>query len=58
MSHILTLNGHNVDYVIIGATAFPFHGYSLATLDTEIFIIPNKENAQKTPQVHLNLRIR
>lgn len=42
-----SLNAHEVDYVIIGATAFPVHGYSRATLDIDILILPNEENAQK-----------
>ena len=35
-------------FVIIGATAFPIHGYSRATLDIDIFIEPVIENARKT----------
>lgn len=42
------LKEHKVDFVIIGATAFPIHGYSRATLDTDIFIRPTFENAKKT----------
>lgn len=44
---IKLLNAHQVKYVIIGATAFPVHGYSRATLDTDVFIEPTLENAQK-----------
>lgn len=44
------LKEHKVDFVIIGATAFPVHGYSRATLDIDIFIRPNRLNAQKTWQ--------
>lgn len=44
------LNEKRVDYIIIGATAFPIHGYARATLDTDIFIRPTKENAEKTLQ--------
>jgi hypothetical protein len=33
--------------VIIGATAFPVHGYSRATLDIDIFIKPERSNAEK-----------
>lgn len=40
------LNAHNVEYVIIGATAFPIHGYARATLDIDIFIRPEPENAK------------
>ena len=47
-SLIRSLNDHRVDYVIIGATAFPIHGYARATLDVDIFIRPTKENARRT----------
>lgn len=39
------LKEHKVDFVIIGATAFPVHGYARATLDIDIFIRANDENA-------------
>ena len=42
-----SLKGHRVQFVIIGATAFPVHGYSRATLDIDIFIRPDKSNAEK-----------
>jgi hypothetical protein len=45
-----SLNAHEVDYVIIGATAFPVHGYSRATLAIDFLILPTEENAQKTLQ--------
>lgn len=38
------LNAHNVEFVIIGATAFPPHGYARATLDIDIFIRPEPQN--------------
>lgn len=44
------LKEHNVDFVIIGATAFPVHGYARATFDIDIFIKPDKSNAEKTKQ--------
>jgi len=34
--------------VIIGARALPVHGYVRATIDTDIFIEPTEENAQRT----------
>ena len=34
--------------MIIGATSFPVHGYSRATLDIDIFIKPEISNAEKT----------
>ncbi len=39
------LNAHSVEFVIIGATAFPIHGYARATLDIDIFIRPEPRNA-------------
>lgn len=42
------LKEHRVDFVIIGATAFPVHGYARATLDVDIFIRPTISNARKT----------
>lgn len=41
------LKEHKVAYVIIGATAFPVHGYARATLDIDIFIRPDIINAKK-----------
>ena len=43
-----SLNDHGVKFVIIGATAFPIHGYVRATLDIDVFIEPTAENAQRT----------
>ena len=42
------LNAHNVEFVIIGATAFPVHGYARASLDIDLFIRPEPENASRT----------
>jgi predicted nucleotidyltransferase len=42
-----SLNDHKVHFVIIGAAAFPVHGYARATLDTDIFIEPTEINAKK-----------
>jgi len=47
-SLLSSLNAHSVDYVIIGATAFPVHGYARATLDIDVFIRPTRENAERT----------
>jgi len=41
------LNEFKVRYVIIGATAFPVHGYTRATMDTDIFIEATKINANR-----------
>ena len=43
-----SLCDHKVDFVIIGATAFPVHGYVRATLDIDIFIRPTRDNAERT----------
>lgn len=45
---LVLLKEHKVDFVIIGASAFPVHGYVRATLDMDIFIRPHKENAERT----------
>ncbi|MBN1362342.1 MAG: nucleotidyltransferase [Sedimentisphaerales bacterium] len=42
-----SLKEHKVRFVVIGATAFPVHGYSRATLDTDIFIEPTARNAER-----------
>jgi len=42
------LKEHKVDFVVIGATAFPVHGYTRATLDIDIFIRADEANAKKT----------
>ena len=44
------LKGHKVDFVVIGATAFPVHGYARATLDIDIFIRPTEDNARRTQE--------
>lgn len=41
------LKEHKVDFVIIGATAFPIHGYSRTTLDIDIFIRRESNNAER-----------
>ncbi|RKZ20688.1 hypothetical protein DRQ16_04550 [bacterium] len=41
------LNENKVKYVIIGAFAFPFYGYTRATLDVDIFVKPEKENIER-----------
>jgi predicted nucleotidyltransferase len=43
-----SLKEHKVRFVIIGATAFPVHGYSRATLDIDIYIEPTPRNAART----------
>ena len=45
-----SLKENKVDFVIIGATAFPLYGYARATLDIDIFIRSTKINAERTWQ--------
>ena len=42
-----SLNAHSVRYVVIGATAFPVHGYARATLDLDLFIEATAANAAR-----------
>ncbi len=42
-----SLNARKARYVVIGATAFPVHGYARATLDVDLFIEPTEENARR-----------
>lgn len=47
-SPLQSLNDHEVRYVVIGATAFPVHGYAGATLDIDVYIQPDEANARRT----------
>ena len=47
-SLLRSLNAREVRYVVIGATAFPVHGYARATLDIDVFIEATPENARRT----------
>src|SRR4030042_4341057 len=42
-----SLKDHKVRFVIIGATAFPVHGYSRATLDIDISLESSPRNAER-----------
>ena len=42
-----SLNDHSARYVVIGAQAFPVHGWGRTTLDIDILIEPTRENAQR-----------
>jgi len=42
-----SLNARSVRYVVIGATAFPVHGYARATLDVDLFIDAERGNAER-----------
>jgi predicted nucleotidyltransferase len=42
-----SLNENKVDFIVIGATAFPVYGYARATLDIDLFVRPEKGNIKK-----------
>ena len=42
-----SLNENKVDFIVIGATAFPVYGYARATLDIDLFVRPEKKNIRK-----------
>src|SRR5512136_3124132 len=47
-TRLKSLNDLHVQYVVIGASAFPTHGYVRVTADIDIFIKPTSENAKRT----------
>ena len=47
-SLLRSLNARRVRYVVIGASAFPAHGYARTTLDLDILIEPTEQNAKRT----------
>lgn len=49
-----SLNARKARYVVIGATAFPVHGYARATLDVDLFIEPTEENARRVREALLD----
>lgn len=49
-SLLRSLNDHEVEYVLIGAAAFPVHGYARATLDVDVFIRATADNVRRTRQ--------
>jgi predicted nucleotidyltransferase len=49
-SLLRSLNDHEVEYVLIGAAAFPVHGYARATLDVDVFIRATDDNVRRTRQ--------
>src|SRR4051812_33945047 len=51
-----SLNARRVRYVVIGASAFPVHGYGRTTLDLDIFIEPTSANAERTLAALIDLR--
>ena len=57
-SLLRSLNDHSVEYVLIGATAFPVHGYARATLDVDVFIRAALDNAVSGPRTRRGHRLR
>lgn len=47
-SVLRSLNARSVRYVVIGAVALPVHGYSRTTLDLDVLIDSEPENARRT----------
>jgi hypothetical protein len=41
------LNGHDVEYLVIGGHAVAFHGYPRATADLDVWVAVNEENARR-----------
>jgi predicted nucleotidyltransferase len=41
------LKEHRVDFIVIGASAFPVYGYARATLDIDLFIRPTLLNTKR-----------
>ncbi|MEI6614445.1 MAG: nucleotidyltransferase [Chrysiogenales bacterium] len=42
-----SLKESKVEFVVIGATAFPVYGHARATLDIDLFVRPEKENIKR-----------
>ncbi|MFO7979260.1 MAG: nucleotidyltransferase [Candidatus Aminicenantes bacterium] len=42
-----SLKENNVDFIVIGASAFPVYGYARATLDIDLFVRPVSENIKR-----------
>lgn len=44
---LLAFNAHNVEYLIVGAHALAAHGHIRATRDLDLWVRPEKSNAEK-----------
>ena len=53
-SLLRSLNARKARYVVIGATAFPVHGYARATLDVDLLIEATPDNAKRVRQALLD----
>jgi len=49
-----SLNENKVDFIVIGATAFPVYGYARATLDIDLFVRPEIENIDRLKKALLD----
>lgn len=47
---LLAFNAHNVEYLIVGAHALAAHGHVRATKDLDLWVRPEKSNAQNVLQ--------
>ena len=47
---LLAFNAHNVEYLIVGAHALAAHGHVRATKDLDLWVRPEKSNAEKALQ--------
>lgn len=47
---LLAFNAHNVEYLIVGAHALAAHGHVRATKDLDLWVRPEKSNAQNILQ--------
>lgn len=47
---LLAFNAHAVEYLIVGAHALAAHGHVRATKDLDLWVRPDKSNAQKVLQ--------
>jgi hypothetical protein len=44
---LLAFNDHHVEYLIVGAHALAVYGHVRATRDIDVWVRPNRENAQR-----------
>lgn len=44
---LLTFNAHDVEYLIVGAHALAAYGHVRATKDLDVWVRPNRQNAEK-----------
>jgi hypothetical protein len=47
---LLAFNGHDVEYLVVGAHALAAHGHVRATKDLDLWVRPEQSNAQRVLQ--------